>query len=1019
MFFLTFAFELITNKKGMKQTYNFTKFLKPLFASVFVASASVLSAKVTITEIMPSNIATTVSDKFDYNGYVEFYNDGEPVDLKNWVVRNDKEGKYSWELILSQTHILPTGYSVMFFGKEETSSLTATKVHPLYVGSVNKKLCADAGEVIFSYHGDTISMAYPQQYPHVSYSKEGYMEPTPGAANGPAFDVKKRVKKPTFGGTPSGLIGEGNTGTVELSCETEGAQIYYTLDGSIPTLEKGKLYTSPIEVSDNTIIRAKGFKEGSLWSDVATASYIYLGPFYEDCGETTLPIVSIVADDIDLYSDSLGSCVVGTNGARTICSSDKIKVANYHQEWYRPANFEYIVDGKTVNSQEVEVALQGGCSRSHPVKSFKIKTNKRTGENKFQYNKFFADRDYTKYKALTLRNGGNGYGYLFPRWRDGFMQNLAKGMNIDLQAYMPVAYFLNGEFHGMMGLRERMDETYLYQNYGLEEDEIDFLKVVNGDGYVAQYGSNEDYYAMQEYAYEHNQDPDFFDKMCQMMDMDEFIDYHILEQFVGNTDWVINNIKVWRKKNGGKWRWMVYDTDFGLSQHTSVTKNMITFARSNGDEEYYMLFDGLAENEDFKYKFVDRFLYAMDTYFTKEKVESLIDSMKALTAVDMCATMECPDFGYVGNQSKYEGEISNMRRFAINRPKNVEKHLASFLNLTNVRAEATVRVEFDGDEVPDYVYWVNKNEFKNEVFNQRLFTKERVKVELRLPLGYKVANWTVNGTLIEDPSTTMVVDSVSAEGTDIQVLLTKDESFSIPRLFINEVCASNGGYLDEFGTASDWIEIYNSEDHDVDLSGMVVKNVSSGSTSTIGYDLETTVVPAKGRAVLWADKGKNEGALHLNFKLSAGGSQTLQLIMPLVSGDTLIDEMTYMTHDRNQSYGRVSDGDTAMVVFATCTPDNHGDIIATPFVANGTLKCSSETEVSVEQLESVADNVVYPNPTSSYWTIRADGDYVVTNMLGQVVESGVAESGMQIGSDYPAGVYVLKIDGMFVKLVKQ
>lgn len=1005
----------------MKHVYKFTQILKTLLSSVLATTAVTASATVTITEIMPSNIATTVSDKFDYNGYVEFYNDGEPINLYSWFVKNTKEGKFNWNYEIGKAHILPTGYSLMFFGKEETSSETAKKVHPLYVGSVPKKLTADEGSVVFyNANGDSITFSYPAQYPHVSYSKEGYMEPTPGAKNGAAFKISERVAKPVFGGTPSGLIGAGNTATVELSCKTEGAKIYYTLDGSIPTLEKDIEYTAPIEVSENTIIRAKAFKDGVLWSDVATASYLYLGEYYETCGETTLPIVSIVADSIDLYSDSLGSCVVGTNGAQTICSSDKIKKANYHQEWYRPANFEYFVDGKSVNSQEVEVALQGGCSRSHGVKSFKIKTNKRTGENKFQYNKFFADRDYTKYKALTLRNGGNGFGYLFPRWRDGYMQNLAKGMNIDLQAYMPVAYFLNGKFHGMMGLRERMDETYLYQNYGIEEDEIDFLKVVNGTGYVAQYGSNEEFYAMQEYAYVHHQDPDYFDKMCEMIDMDEYIDYQILEQFVGNTDWVKNNIKVWRKKNGGKWRWMVYDTDFGLStQHSSPTKNMMTFAKTNGDSVFTMMFEGLVQNEDFKYKFTDRYMYAMNKYFNSERALALADSMYNLTQIDMCATMACPDFGYVGNQTKYDSEIETMRSFVTRRPTSVQKQLASYLGLKNELADVTVRIEFDGDEEPDYVYWVNKNEFKNEVFNQQLFIGERVKVELRLPIGYKVANWTINGTLTEDPSTTMTIDSASVDGTDIQVLLTKDENFRIPKLFINEVCASNGATLDEFGSAPDWIEIYNSEAYDVDLAGMVIKNVTAGAKSAIPYGSSSSVIPAMGHAVLWADKGKNVGALHLNFKLNDAIEQKLQLIMPLTTGDTLIDEMTYKLHERNFSYGRVSDGDTAMTIFAKCDELAFGQQKNSPHAANGSIICSAETIDDVQQIDAVVETIVYPNPTSTAWTINTEGDYVVTTMLGQIVEFGEAEVGTQIGDNYPAGVYVLKMNGTATKIVKQ
>ncbi|MBQ0157324.1 MAG: CotH kinase family protein [Bacteroidales bacterium] len=1017
----------------MKHTYNFISLLKPLFSSAIVAASVSASAKVTITEIMPSNIATIVSDKYDYNGYVEFYNDGDPIDLKNWYVKNKKGNrekgteKENWYFRFTESHILPTGYSVMFFGKVETSSEDAKKVNPLYVGSFNKKLTSDEGRLIISTgKGDTITITYPEQHPHLSYSNEGFMEPTPGAENGKAYDIADRVAKPVFGGTKPGLIGAGNTATAELSCPTEGAKILYTLDGSIPTLENGIEYKAPIEISDNTIIRAKAFKDGQLYSDVVTGSYLYLGEYYEECGETTLPIVSIVADSINLYSSTLGSIVVGRNGAPTICSTDNVKKANYHQEWYRPGNFEYFVNGKSVDSQEVEFALQGGCSRSHPVKSFKIKTNKRTGENKFQYDKFFSDRSYSKYKALTLRNGGNGYGYLFPRWRDGYMQNLAKGMNIDLQSYMPVAYFLNGKYHGMMGLRERMDETYIEQNYGIEEDEIDLLKVVNGDGYVAQYGSNEEFYAMLDYAFDHNQDPDFFDNMCKMIDMDSYVDYQILEQFVGNTDWVINNIKVWRKKNGGKWRWMVYDTDFGLSQHTKINQNMISFAQTQGGRTsvYTKLFGGLIKNEDFKYKFVDRFLYAMDKYFNNYRANALIDSMYALTKIDMCATMACPNFGYVGNQGKYDSEIKVMRNFVTNRSEAVQQQLGSFLKVPNELAEVSVRVEFDGAEEPEYTYWVNKNKYENQVFSQQLFVKERVKVDVQLPLGYKVASWTINGTLTEDPTTTMVIDSASAEGTDIQVLLTKDENFSIPRLYINEVCAINVATEDEFGSKPDWIEIYNSEAHDVDLAGMVVKNETVGMSSTIPFGSSSTVIPAKGHVVLWADKGKNDSPLHLNFKLNADLGQKLQLIMPLASGDTLIDEMTYVKFDkkteRNYSFGRATDGDTAMVKFIGCTDEeSYGIKMNSPRAANGSILCSQENLVDVEQIDAAEEILVYPNPTSTAWTFNAEGSYVVTNMLGQVIESGEAEIGAQFGENYPVGMYVLRIEGTAIKIVKQ
>ena len=52
------------------------------------------------------------------------------------------------------------------------------------------------------------------------------------------------------------------------------------------------------------------------------------------------------------------------------------------------------------------------------------------------------------------------------RVRDGYMQALSKPMNLDYQAYQPVAYYLNGEYKGLMGLRERTNKDYVEANYG-------------------------------------------------------------------------------------------------------------------------------------------------------------------------------------------------------------------------------------------------------------------------------------------------------------------------------------------------------------------------------------------------------------------------------------------------------------------------------------------------------------------------------------------------------------------------
>ena len=82
-------------------------------------------------------------------------------------------------------------------------------------------------------------------------------------------EITPMVSLPTF--SPSG--GDySTTQNVAISCETQGATIYYTTDGSAPTNESS-IYSNPIEVSTTTTIKAVAMKDGMMNSGVATATY--------------------------------------------------------------------------------------------------------------------------------------------------------------------------------------------------------------------------------------------------------------------------------------------------------------------------------------------------------------------------------------------------------------------------------------------------------------------------------------------------------------------------------------------------------------------------------------------------------------------------------------------------------------------------------------------------------------------------------------------------------------------------
>lgn len=81
-----------------------------------------------------------------------------------------------------------------------------------------------------------------------------------------------------------------NVLTVELTCETEDATIYYTTDGSAPTTQHTK-YTGAITIDKSTTLKAIAIDDYGNASRVVTASY------------------SIVAEEVDETEDKLGTTI--------------------------------------------------------------------------------------------------------------------------------------------------------------------------------------------------------------------------------------------------------------------------------------------------------------------------------------------------------------------------------------------------------------------------------------------------------------------------------------------------------------------------------------------------------------------------------------------------------------------------------------------------------------------------------------------------------------------------------------
>ena len=81
------------------------------------------------------------------------------------------------------------------------------------------------------------------------------------------------VATPTF--TPLDGATFAGSQAVTLACATAGAAIRYTLDGSDPTAASA-LYTAPVQLTQTTTVKARGFAAGMIGSAIATATYTRL-----------------------------------------------------------------------------------------------------------------------------------------------------------------------------------------------------------------------------------------------------------------------------------------------------------------------------------------------------------------------------------------------------------------------------------------------------------------------------------------------------------------------------------------------------------------------------------------------------------------------------------------------------------------------------------------------------------------------------------------------------------------------
>lgn len=530
--------------------------------------------------------------------WVEIYNgSGDSIDLSGWHLTDDLDDPMKFEF--KHKDLMPGEYYVI-----EASSHTS-----LQNDSVAKFGISISGKTLYLIDAEggvrdifkTGMMDGSASSGRIEGNTEIYRVfftvSTPGAKNSSSY-ITGRTQDPIFSVTSLYCTEKFN---LTISAE-EGAQIYYTSDGSAPEASSKLLYSGPISIKKNTVIRAIAVKDGYLSSNVVTYTYLFEEPH-------SIPVV----------------CIAMSPGDKNAVWSAKSKQSKTKVEREGFLSY-YEDDGKLGVSFPAGFKPKGAGTLGRSQASLSIHLRGKYGQSNVTY-PFFSEYGWETYASLVVRNSGQDYAKA--RIRDSLASRICFGLNIDVSATKPVAVYVNGEYYGLYDLNEDQNADYLHTHYGVDTRTVEIIRFNT----VVVKGSGSNWKRVIEYAKTKNfKSDEVYNEFLQWVDPDFFMDYLICSIYLCNSD--MANQKYWHTTdNTIRWRPILYDFDYAIGFNRSAKSSIIErFFDPDGtatatSRVYTYIACALVKNPGWRQRFIERYIELTYTVFAPSRVNTIIDQL--------------------------------------------------------------------------------------------------------------------------------------------------------------------------------------------------------------------------------------------------------------------------------------------------------------------------------------------------------------------------------------------------------
>ena len=485
-----------------------------------------------------------------------------------------------------------------------------------------------------------------------------------------------------------------------------------------------------------------------------------------------------------------------------------------------------------------------------------------------------------------------------------------------------------------------------------------------------------------------------------------------------NRDYPGNNIKYW-KVPGSKWRWVLYDTDFGFAgqwwsdwdQNYAYFFDTLDFVLS-GDQTTWanppwatLFMRRLVENTVFRNKFINRYADEMNSRYLPENVtshfisiyENMYDEM--LNHINRWSESE----PWVSEETVFQ-YVDNMNNFAANRQPEAKYHILNQFNLDSYHEI----VLYNQTPLLGYIKLNNNLEIQEDEWSGDYFEDIPITLKAIAESGNEFSHWSgdVNSTSSE-------IEVSLSEFSEIEAHFVSSSGLN---LVINEI---NYKSSDNFDTG-DWVELYNPNQDDMDISGWILKD--NNDSNEFVFPNGTTIAGDDYLVIVRNDENFSEFYPEIDsfigefdFGLSASGDA-----VRLFDSDMILHDEVY--YESTSPWPPLSNGDGYTLELIDPSYDNSQPTSWSNINYHGSPDAINSATASLNEDELFFTRV-YPNPFAETLFILLELDisefvtidvYDLKGALIHNIHSGVLNSGIQrINKNLEklnTGIYILKIN---------